>query len=1174
MKRIQEKVKDLIDVRPYEVLQDFLSDPAQTLSIYHFTDITSDLMAQWLDKVVGVDTGNGAANALAGYRGVGKSHFLATLGAIIAHPELRSRISDAHVTASAQRLKRRRHPVAYVRRGIFDSFIDELRAAIAKVLEIDVTAVESLADLLNLAAQKAEDVPFVLIIDTAFERASRVSRDDGAILSEIAEIAKDLNMFVAVALDDDIAGADGANAAITRTYTIDYLDQEHLYRIVNTYIFPKHRQTLPLLHEIYNDFRKMMPSFRWSEQRFSSLYPLHPVTLEIAPYVRLYAQDFALLSFTASAGGKIMGRPANSLIALDEVFDSVESSLRKVEDLKDAFVTYDKINSEVVAQIPIMQRMQAKLILKGLLLLSLDGYGTTVGEISAAMLIFNEDDPSKSIREVQDLLETFVAAFPESLERVKEDGREIRYSLKISNKEDLNNALTEAVKSVSSGVIPKILRRVGRDKFPEWILPNEGEAQKGDIIESHVVWRGGLRRGRIVWDLESDYLGEQQTSEITDIYDWEVVINPFATPENETSEISKVFWRPAPLKQDEAETIMRYFVLLTNTKLREEYGEFWQVAGHTHTISVEKIWHRLFLQDAKFIIDGNEYGINEKAIASLELSELLSKTLEPLFEIRYPSHPVFEEPLAMTEVSVLVNDFFSGAKQNVSEVQKLAETFALPLGLVALHSDSYVLETEENVINLPFAQEVLSLINENPANTISLKSVSQRLRQLPFGLMREAQHLILTALVAQRQIEFVTSKGDRINRRSLDLKIIWDDIVGIAKPTGITYGSKRLTEWAQILTGADNFQSIDIPEDQLTIKNAFEVWLENWKTKRVLERFNELPDEIFNTKIWRCATNSQKTLGIVAGTLKEVLADTISLDEGLYRIADAFSDSDEFFKTCTNDFAVLEDFINSLDKRQEIWTYLAVCGATEDQELEGLREKLLLVIDKIYFNPDKTLHGEMNDLWEKFHTRFTAHFTLNHDAVMKSHLLQEKYDEIRKSDDWWEFENLSSIQLFPRKYWKEANEICRQFKELNCRFNVKEMLKTHPFCACSFNLAQAEEWESLPETLQDKIMRGREIYHGILRKLSQVLIPLIKDFAGSNETDEISESALNLIKILSVNEQFPQLKNNELTILQKIFAVLPASAFSELKISNENDFLRFEDAWINEIPSEPELLKI
>ena len=91
---------------------------AQTLSDYHFTDVTSDLMAKWLDRAAGVQVQNGAACALAGYRGVGKSHFLAALGAILANPELRSRVTDSHVAAGAQLLKRRHYPVAYVRRGV------------------------------------------------------------------------------------------------------------------------------------------------------------------------------------------------------------------------------------------------------------------------------------------------------------------------------------------------------------------------------------------------------------------------------------------------------------------------------------------------------------------------------------------------------------------------------------------------------------------------------------------------------------------------------------------------------------------------------------------------------------------------------------------------------------------------------------------------------------------------------------------------------------------------------------------------------------------------------------------------------------------------------------------------------------------------------------------------
>lgn len=1178
MKRIQEKVKDLIDVRSYEVLQDFLADPARTLSAYHFTDITSDLMAQWLDKVAGVDTGGGVACALAGYRGVGKSHFLATLGAVISHPELRIRISDAHVGASAERLKRRRHPVAYVRRGIYDSFLDELRAAIAKTFEIDVTPIESLDELLTLAAEKADGLPFVLIIDTAFERTSRVARDDGLILSEIAEIARRLNIFVAVALDDDISGADGANAAITQTYSIDFLDQEHLYRIVNSFIFLKHRQALSCLHEIYSDFRTQLPNFRWSEQRFVSLYPLHPIILEIAPYVRLYAPDFALLSFTAEAGKKIMGRPANSLIALDEVFDQVEDSLRRVEDLRDTFAVFDKLNSEVVGQIPLMERMRAKLILKGLTLLSLDGYGTTVSEISAAMLIFDNGEAENGRTAVRELLEIFVNAFPENISRTQEEGREVRYSLKIGGKENLTIALDEAIRDISGNVIPKILRRIARDRYPEWALSNDQEEAASDQIDLDVVWRGSVRKGRISWDLETDDSQVSAPSD-PDRYDWEIIINPFndrqAASDSSAGDVPRVFWQPAPLKKEEADSILRYFVLLTNAKLRQEYGEQWQVAGHAHNVNVEKIWERIFLFDAKFLVDGIEQAISEDVRSQGMLSELLGKMIAPLFEARFPNHPFFAKTLGMGQVSTLVNDFFGGSKQNTPEAQELAGLFAGPLGLVSDHDDVYVAETEENIISLPLSHEVLALIeSDSSEDMVSLNAIGARLRQSPFGLMRESQYLILAALVAQRQIEFVTSKGDRINRRSLDLKIIWDDIVGIAKPAGYTYAGRRLVRWAQILTGSENIQSIDVPEDKQEIHTGLERWLSDWKKAAVLERFHDLPDEILNTRVWRYSTNAEKTFGAVVKTVSEVLAEAISLEEGLHRIADAFSDSEEAFHSCINDLVILEDFINSADKRREIWTYLAVCEMTDDRRIEAWRTRLIQVIDEIYFNPSEKLYDEMNDLWQSFHERFTEYFAVQHDDVMKSDLVREKFDQIRRSDEWWEFENLSALPLFSRRYWIEASRLSLKFREMNCRFEVRGLLKTHPFCICSFNLMHVAEWVQLPEALERQISEGRRYYRNSLVKMTDVLIPLIEQFAQNTADIDFQKAAADLLRSLKFNEEIPTLNTNQLIILQKLFSVLPPGTLEALDDGSNGKMRGQISGWMNDIPSEPVLLKM
>src|SRR5687767_13324048 len=154
MTSIQDKVKDIVEVRPHKSLKDFSADPAETVAGYYFTDATSDLMAKWLDRLVSVEPGEGAALALAGYRGVGKSHFLATLGALVSHPELRSRVLDPHVAAGAHRLMRRHYPVTYVRRGLHETLFAEFTEALKQSLDIDVSSYESVVDILRAACEK------------------------------------------------------------------------------------------------------------------------------------------------------------------------------------------------------------------------------------------------------------------------------------------------------------------------------------------------------------------------------------------------------------------------------------------------------------------------------------------------------------------------------------------------------------------------------------------------------------------------------------------------------------------------------------------------------------------------------------------------------------------------------------------------------------------------------------------------------------------------------------------------------------------------------------------------------------------------------------------------------------------------------------------------------------
>jgi hypothetical protein len=1123
---------------------------------------------------------SGFARALAGYRGVGKSHFLATLGAIVSQPELRSRVTDPHVASSAQRLKRRRHPVAFVQRGTDETLLDELKNGVAQALGIMPSQLSNSAEeILTQAAKSAADLPFVVLIDTAQERENRVMRDDGILLGELANISKNLNVFLAVALDDDIAGADGVNAAISRNYTIDYLDQEHLYRVVDVHLFPKQRQRQILLHEIYQDLREVLPSFRWSEQRFSSLYPLHPFILEIAPFVRLYAPKFALLNFAAEAGNKIITRPANSLIALDEVFDKTEASLRKSPDLQDAFQTFDKLNSEVIGQIPIMQRLPARMILKALVLLSLNGDGTTASEINAAMLIYDENDPNKALQQTEELLQKFAASCPDSINVKMEQGRETRFSIKVSGKDNLLDTLNELAKTVDSSAVYKTLRKYGRENFSDWTFSMENDLPTADSIDCQVVWRGGFRRGRFIWTIEKQAEDFSNLSKLSRNSDWEVVIkkaNEDISDEISANEIiPTVVWQPAELNASEIEILSRYFILLNDKSLTEKFAEQVRAAGHTHAESVKKIWKRVFLDEANLVINNQKIPFSDESKSADNLSQAFSSMLQPIFEERYPNHPIFAQNLGINEVSQLVSELFTG-KQLSPQIEQLAETYALPLGLVSLRNETYVLESKDSIQKLDWWKKVNVLLEEKVSETIPLKDIYRTLKQSPLGLVHEAQHLVLSAMVANREIEFVTSKNDRIGRRSLDLQIIWDDIIGIARAE-ISNQDLALTNWAKILTKKDTFQSLETDSER--ILESLHNWLADWKKSNVLKRFEALPNEVLTTKIWKLSSHTHKTFGVVANAIELTLEESISLEEGMRRVADAFADSTDAFFQSSHELVEFEDFLNSADKRSEVWNYVALSETTDDKEIENLRYEILQTIETLETESRHDLNEKLNEDWETFYEKYREYYARWHETVMKSHHLQEKFEEITKSNEWWEFENLSRLPIFHQSHRQKVYQLYEKFKELNCNFNIREMLKTKPFCVCSFHLSDIKEWETLSRDFWETITESRKSYRKTLRILNQYLIPIFQEIAEKETDSSFIHSALKLSDIFKENKEIPLFNNEDLQVLERAVQLLPPSTI-KINLLQELEPLTCEEIRerlnlrLNDLPNEQMLIKI
>jgi Family of unknown function (DUF6079) len=1180
MRRIQEKIKDLVDFRPYQSLRNFITNPSETLSAYHFTDATSELMGKWVDIISDINGNNGSVKALAGYRGVGKSHFIATFGAILSQPELRSRISDSHVSASVQRLKQRKYLVSYVQRGTALTLLKEFKSGIAEALGFPPDNLsDSIEEILIYATQQSKDLPFVILIDTSQERETRVIRDDGELLGEIAEVAKRLNIFAAIALDDDIAGADGVNASISKSYAIEYLDQEHLYRIVDTHIFPKQRQRQSILHEVYTNFREVLPSFRWSEQRFSSVYPLHPIVTDIAPFIRLYAPEFVILGFAAESGGKSSSRPANSLIALDEVFDRVEASLRKSEFLQEMFVTFDNINAKVISQIPIMQRLQAKMVLKALTLLSLDGDGTTANEIATAMLIYDENDPPKAIKSVETLLQQFAFEFPEEVGCQVEQGRETRFSLKLTAKDSLTDELAKLAENIDDSAVQKVLQRTAREIFSDWTFSKDTEETGFETVESSLVWRGGVRHGKLCWKWGksaadvSFSLGN--TANIGDICDWEVVIKePNADISDELAAneiIPTVVWSPDPFTTEEIQTIQRYSVLLSNTSLADNFGEQIRSAAHAHAAVVKKIWKRIFIEDGSLIINGQKLNFQKNTHDFESLNGMFSLMLAPLFDARYPNHPNFSTTLAMNEVSTIVGELFSGKSQPSAQVQQLAEKFALPLGLVTVQNNGYTLANEEFIAQTEWSQKLNSMITTD--EPIPLRRIYRELKKAPLGLVKECQNLIFAAFVANHQLEFVTANGDRIGKRSLDLKIIWDEIVSVARPKNTTQNSAELIIWAKILT---NIEIQSIENDDILVRDALKDWTKMWKELGIFKRFENLPDEFLNNKIWKLSARIHKLFNTVATTVEGINTETLPLTDGLQRVADAFANSPIEYFNAKKELEELELFVNSASQYNDFIPYLNLSEITDNPEIEQVRAKILNINDEYKFN----VHNNLSTLSEEFKNQYIEHFSNLHDSVMRSHETREKIELILQSSEWWEFENLSKIQLFHQNHWQRTSTLLNRFNEIGCSFDVREMLKTKPFCACLFQLSNVETWVNLPEALAETIKLGRNSYRQTLRILAQSILPLLQNFAANEKNAEMAESAKKLVSILSQNIEIPLLKNIDLQVLKKIMTSLPNSIILQAKPPEITGFVTREELrenfsqWLDTMPSDPVLLKI
>lgn len=776
----------------------------QVVRAYQFTDDLRGITLRLLNTIA-TSTG---ASAIIGERGTGKSHLTTLLRSISNLPHLSAIIEDPQSNEQITKFVREKFPPTGIptltigfdpEKGL--NFIKAFPKAPGLDGELaSWVTTEQIDELIEKRINSSNG--FALFIDgiSPFLRQPQTGPGFLKWLEELSTEAAAGRYCLIVSLDQElISGEDNVAEELKSLFSLENISITNLVSLIDQGIFRKTPQQKKSIEILYGELRARMPHFTGSLSKFNQLYPVHPVVVDLSPAMRRYARTFSLFGFITAVSARAMVRRGLNLICLDDLFESFEFDLRKNPNLTETFATYDHLFSSVIPELPQPRSLYAKMMLKGLLLLSLAGRACTSTELADAVMLY-DDQEQKLFREVLSSIMSRLAAASTGI-TVVTGGVEPRYKFNIQTSAPLAQpvqtvqrppaaipveshppvqakpAEPPAVKaevdpvSKEATAIPddelqldQLLLSTGKKYFKDWPLVYEATGTLRERVEINLKWRGSLRKGIFKFggktELYANTLVDDQICE----YDWQVNVfrayEPALLPPPPDAPPTLLFWYPDALNEQELLVLKSFYVA------RHKGAElFDEEESKRLTIALEnrvsEIFSRVYIQEGHLVDkNGKEMSLNQ---ASSFLNTLLTKLLDlPLAE-RYPDHPKFEDLLDPEYIEEMVNWMFASDKSPTPDQQTYLEQFARPLQLIRLEKGKYKLETKDR--EFPIDSIIGQLIKtvESSQTPISKLAAYKMVRGEPFGMQRPALLLILGALAAAKRICLVDEFGEPIH---------------------------------------------------------------------------------------------------------------------------------------------------------------------------------------------------------------------------------------------------------------------------------------------------------------------------------------------------------------------------------------------------------------------------
>mgnify|MGYP000165051448 FL=1 len=172
------------------------------------------------------------------------------------------------------------------------------------------------------------------------------------------------------------------------------------------------------------------------------------------------------------------------------------------------------------------------------------------------------------------------------------------------------------------------------------------------------------------------------------------------------------------------------------------------------------------------------------------------------------------------------------------------------------------------------------------------------------------------------------------------------------------------------------------------------------------------------------------------------------------------------------------------------------------------------------------------------------------------------------------------MPIFQQNYWQKTQKLLKQFRRLDCSFDVNESLKSKPFCACFFSLAKIDEMVRLPKSLSDTIHFGRKSYLRTISMMSDHIVKATEEKIKGEKDKEFVKNAKDLIKTLQKKDSDYVFANEQFMVLHAVLNSIASSTSIEIKMPEESGLHTSKElrdkinGWFDELPAEEILLKI